>query len=91
MINVLDALLFELTSSLDTLPGGTNLDEDAVLADALLFVQGNDLAGLVDGGLCSSAYVHRPPSLERPSQEGNKACAEVGIPPGDTHKRTNEF
>lgn len=39
----------ELAGCLDTLPGGSNLDEDAVLLDADRLVKGNQLLGL---GLC---------------------------------------
>jgi len=44
-----DAFLGDDLGGLDTFPGGGDLDQDAVLADALLFIEGDDFAGLGDG------------------------------------------
>jgi hypothetical protein len=41
----------ELTRSLDTLPGGRDLDQDTVLVDTLGLVERNELLGLGLGGL----------------------------------------
>ena len=41
----------EVLGSLDTLPGGGDLDEDALLGDAGILVETDDLLGLGDGGL----------------------------------------
>lgn len=48
-MDALDGL--EVLGSLDTLPGGGNLDEDALLGDAGILVETDDLLGLGDGGL----------------------------------------
>lgn len=44
-------LLLELPSSLDTVPGRGNLDKDALLLDALLLVELDEVLGLGLGGL----------------------------------------
>lgn len=46
-----DALKLELLGSLDTLPGGGDLDENALLGDTDGGVEGNELAGLSKGSL----------------------------------------
>lgn len=46
-----DALLLESAGSLDTLVGGGNLDEDALLVNAELLVLGNEGVSLGLGGL----------------------------------------
>lgn len=48
-MNLLNSL--KVLGSLDTLPGGGNLDEDAILVDTGLLVETNDLLSLGDGGL----------------------------------------
>lgn len=48
-VDALDSL--EVLGSLDTLPGGGDLDEDALLGDAGILVETDDLLGLGDGGL----------------------------------------
>ena len=47
----MDALLLEVTGSLDTLPGGADLDQDTVTGDTGLLVETDDLAGLGLGSL----------------------------------------
>jgi len=44
-------ILLELLGSLNPLPRTRNLDQNALLPDAELLVQFNDVQGLVDGGL----------------------------------------
>lgn len=48
-MDALDSL--EVLGSLDTLPGGGDLDEDALLGDTGILVETDDLLGLGDGGL----------------------------------------
>jgi len=45
-----DTFGLEHLGSLNTLPGGGNLDEDTVLGDASILVEGDQAAGLRDGG-----------------------------------------
>ena len=47
-----DSLLLKNLSGLDTLPSGSNLDQDARLVDTDLLVKLNKLAGLGDSGVC---------------------------------------
>jgi hypothetical protein len=49
-VGVNAVVTLEDLSSLDTLPGGSNLDQDAVLGDALLAVKLDQVESLVDGG-----------------------------------------
>ena len=46
-----DALLLESSGGLDTLPGGSDLDQDSLSGDTGLLVESNDLSGLGLGGL----------------------------------------
>ncbi len=46
-----DAFLLEFLGGLDAFPGGGDLDEDALAGDAVLFVNGDELSGLGDGGV----------------------------------------
>lgn len=48
-MDALDSL--EVLGSLNTLPGGGDLDEDAVLGDTGILVETDDLLGLGDGSL----------------------------------------
>lgn len=46
-----DSLLFKDFRSLNSLPSGSNLDQDAIFGDADFLVKFDDVACLVDGGL----------------------------------------
>lgn len=48
-------LLLELAGSLDTLPSGSDLDEDAVLGDSDGLVESDELVGLRTNNRCASA------------------------------------
>lgn len=44
-------VLLKVLGSLDTLPGGSDLDENALAVNAEGLVEGNELLGLLDGAL----------------------------------------
>lgn len=50
----MDTLLLESSGSLDTLPGGSDLDQNSVSGDTSVLVKGDDLSGLGLGGLWGS-------------------------------------
>jgi hypothetical protein len=41
----------QVSGGLDTFPGGSDLDQDSLSLDTDGFVEGDQLLGLVDGGL----------------------------------------
>ena len=83
-----DALLLEISGGLDTLPGGSNLDQNSLSGDTGLLVKSNDLSGLGLGGLCVVSALDRiigpawGPQCDSPASKENRASTSVETRPG---------